>query len=68
MIRILIIVAGLLLAGCLDPSYARLAGMLRYDGNDARGDTYVACTVADNSSFEALDACMAKSGYSRKDR
>lgn len=67
--------AGILLAGCLDPSAARMTGIFRYQGgepgehgNNARGDAYVACTVEDNSSFEALDACMAAKGYTRKDK
>ncbi len=62
-----------LLGGCAADAYQM--GIHRYsggepghDGNHARGLAYQACTVADNSSFEALDACMARSGYQRKDR
>jgi len=48
---------------------AGLSGEVCKGGGDAaRMVAYERCTVVDNSSFEALDACMAKSGYQRRDR
>jgi hypothetical protein len=77
MVRMIwIVLLAVAISGCAEMSVATYqVGMHRYAGGEpghpgahARGLAYQTCTATDNSSYEALDACMAKSGYSRKDK
>jgi hypothetical protein len=61
---LIVLMAGL--SGCAYPLETAVVARTRYSGDPAKVTTaYTDCVAIDNTSWDALDACMAASGFPR---